>query len=42
MIRPGSLDFMGAEEGRLSGEKKSSFKNIYQNKPNNLKLEVGT
>ena len=30
MIRPGSLDFMGAEEGRLSGEKKSSFKNIYQ------------
>ena len=28
MIRPGSLDFMGAEEGRISGEKKS-LKNIY-------------
>lgn len=29
MIRPGSLDFMGAEEGRKSGEKKS-LKYIYQ------------
>lgn len=30
MIRPGSLDFMGAEEGRISGEKKFLLKNMYQ------------